>query len=143
MAPPPANGKSGAPANGSPTRTAAKAGGASAGPTYSRGNSNGKAGKSAVDASPSRTVFLAVTETDDAVSDAQLLREVIGVILDFPGKDRVNLTIRTGGRRVVMELPVVSTGYCQDLKQRLETLLGPDSVALEDKNGSNEEDAPV
>ena len=100
-------------------------------------------GKSANGESHSRTVFLGVTETDDAASDAQLLREVIGVILDYPGKDRVNLEIHTGGRKVVMELPVVSTGYCQDLKQRLEVLLGADTVALADRNAAYEANLPV
>ena len=97
----------------------------------------GKPGKSADGDSSSRTVFLGVTETDDAASDAQLLREVIGVILDFPGKDRVNLEIRTGGRKVILDLPVVSTGYCPDLKQRLEELLGTGTVMLADKNGAD------
>ena len=59
-----------------------------------------------------------------------LLREVIGVILEYPGRDKVNLEIRTAGKRVLMELPVVSTGYCDPLRERLEDLLGPDTVAV-------------
>ena len=138
-----ANGKSATPANGSSTLAATKSGAASASPGSNRGTANGGAGNSSNDHTPSRTVLLGVTETDDAASDAQLLREVIGVILDFPGKDRVNLEIRTGGRKVLLELPVVSTGYCPDLKLRLEELLGPGSVALGDKNGSNKANLPV
>ena len=107
------------------------------------GNSTRRSSKIIIDESPSRTVYLGVTETADAASDAQLLREVIGVILDFPGKDKVNLAIRTGGRKVVMELPVVSTGYCPDLKQRLEALLGTDTVALSEKNGAYGVNVPV
>ena len=84
-----------------------------------------------------------LAESDDAVEDAQLLREVIGVLLDYPGKDRVNLEIHTGGRKVLMELPVVSTSYCQDMKQRLELLLGPDKVCLEDPSGLHEADMPA
>ena len=82
-----------------------------------------------------RVVSLGVTETDDIAADAHLLREVIGVLLEYPGKDRVNLAIRTGGRRVVMELPVVSTGYCTGLQERLEAMLGPNSVALANDPG--------
>ena len=77
-----------------------------------------------------RLVQLAVTESDDPQHDAMLLREVIGVILEYPGRDKVNLDIRTPGRRVVMELPVVSTGFCDPLRERLEVLLGPDTVAV-------------
>ncbi|PKB73481.1 MAG: DNA polymerase III subunit alpha [SAR202 cluster bacterium Io17-Chloro-G7] len=123
-----ANGKAATLANGNRSRSVGKAGSASNG-----------GGKPVIDQSYPRTVLLGVTETDDALSDTQLLREVIGVILDYPGKDRVNLNIYTGGRRVVMELPVVSTGYCQDLQVRLESLLGPGTVSLEDKHGAHDE----
>ena len=77
-----------------------------------------------------RLVSLGVTESDDPARDALLLREVIGVILEYPGRDRVNLSIRTGGKRVLLDLPVVSTGYCESLHERLEDLLGPDTVAV-------------
>ena len=90
--------------------------------------------------SHARTVSLGVVESDDPTEDAHLLREVIGVLLEYPGTDRVNLEIHTGGGRVVMELPVVSTGYCEELCQRLGTLLGPDRVRL---LGGIGDDAPV
>ena len=64
-----------------------------------------------------------------------MLREVIRMLLEYPGKDRVNLEIHTGGRRVVMELPVVSTGYCEELRGRLEELLGANSVLLQAPTG--------
>ena len=64
-----------------------------------------------------RLVRLIVTE-DEQKHDANTLREVIGVMLEYPGRDRVNLEIRTDGRRVLMEMPVVSTGYCDDLRDR-------------------------
>jgi hypothetical protein len=71
------------------------------------------------------------------------LREVIQVLLEYPGKDRVNLQIHTSTRRVLMELPVVSTGYCTELKERLEELLGADSVALQQLESSPQlEQAP-
>jgi DNA polymerase-3 subunit alpha len=77
-----------------------------------------------------RTLSLGLTESEDASGDAHRLREVVRLMLEYPGRDRVNLEIRTGGRRVVMELPVVSTGYCEELQQRLVELLGPDAVQL-------------
>ena len=77
-----------------------------------------------------KLVSLGVTESDDPARDALLLREVIGVMLEYPGRDRVNLDIKTSGKRVLMDLPVVSTGYCEGLHQRLEEILGPDTVAV-------------
>ena len=109
---------------------------------YAKGNGNGHAnanGQGQVAESPghaapmpssNRLVQLAVTESEDPQHDAMLLREVIGVILEYPGRDKVNLEIRTSGKRVLLELPVVSTGYCDPLRERLEDLLGPDTVAV-------------
>ena len=115
------NGKVGASANASRT-----------------GRNNGQQPKETVVATADRhrVVTLGVTETDDAAGDAQLLREVIGILLEYPGKDRINLGIHTGSRKVVMELPVVSIGFCDGLRQRLEALLGPDAVELNNGPGS-------
>jgi DNA polymerase-3 subunit alpha len=88
----------------------------------------------------SRTLSLGVTESGNAAADTNLLREVIGVLLEFPGKDKVSLEIRTGGRKVVMDFPVVSTGYCDGLRNRLEALLGPYSVVLQGPPGPSVED---
>ena len=84
---------------------------------------------------PQKVVRLAVTESEDPSRDAHLLREVIGVLLEYPGRDRVNLDIRTGERLVRMDLPVVSTGYSERLHSRLEELLGPDTVAVHQELG--------
>ena len=80
----------------------------------------------------SRTLSLAVKESDNATDDAHLLREVIGVLLEYTGHDRVNIDIQTGAGRVLMELPVVSTSYCEELGQRLSVLLGAGSLHLHD-----------
>jgi hypothetical protein len=108
------------------------------GDTYSSGNvhpnGNGIKKKSAaVMAAPAivRSVIIAIKDSDNAIEDAHLLREVIQVLLEYPGKDRVNLQIHTSTRKVLMELPVVSTGYCSELNDRLERMLGVDSVALQ------------
>ena len=100
------------------------------------GNGHGHAGGNGGAAAPAppgnaaRLLQLVVTETDDPHHDAMLLREVIGVILEYPGRDRVNLDIRSPGRRVLLDMPVVSTGYCEPLNRRLEELLGADTVTV-------------
>ena len=77
-----------------------------------------------------RTVSLVVKESSNATDDAHLLREVIGVLLEYSGHDRVNLDINTGAGRVIMDLPVVNTSYCEELDHRLTALLGEESVRL-------------
>ena len=91
----------------------------------------------------SRIVSLAISESADPVEDAHRLREVIQVLLEYPGKDRVNLQIQTGGKRVLMELPVVSTGYTEELKVRLERLLGFDTVDLLPEPDPERDSVPV
>ena len=103
---------------------------------------DGQAGPTTVSIASMRTVFVGISESDDPVEDAHLLREVISLLLEYPGKDRVNLEIHTGGRRVVMDLPVVSTGYCEDLRLRLEGLLGSNSVLLHGSDGPDVDDVP-
>ena len=100
-------------------------------------NSEGGANGVSFNVGDHRTIILGVTESDDPASDAYVLREVIGVLLEYPGKDRVNLRINTGGRNVMMELPVVTTGCCESLKGRLEALLGPQTVTMEREPGLN------
>ena len=109
------------------------------------------AGNGAINGNPSpvqsRIVSLAISESADALKDAYLLKEVIQVLLEYPGKDRVNLQIQTGGKRVLMELPVVSTGYSEELKVRLERLLGSETVELlpaaHSHSGLNRDSIPV
>jgi len=93
--------------------------------------------------SESRTVALKIKESSDAIEDAYLLREVVQVLLEYPGKDRVNLRIQTGGKQVVMELPVISTGYTEEMKSRLEILLGLNSVELQSPHLVSESSIPV
>ena len=119
-------------------RNSARQNGNGNGAGYANGNGNGNGqganGESnghgaAVSPASNRLVRLIVTEDDDK-HDANTLREVIGVMLEYPGRDRVNLEIRTSGLRVLLDMPVVSTGYCDDLRERVEDILGPDTVAV-------------
>ncbi len=81
-------------------------------------------------------LIISMVESDDAEEDAHLLREAIRTLLEYSGADRVHLEIFTrnegGGKRVLLDLPMITTGYCSELRQRLEELLGADSVRVED-----------
>ncbi len=128
------NGKAAHHANGSDKSSAPSAERQGPGASNGIGASNG---------GRSRVLRLGVTESDNPTADAQLLREAIGLLLEYPGKDRVNIAIRAAGRKVLLDLPVVSTGFCPDLQRGLEVLLGPNAVALETKPGLQETDLPV
>ncbi len=54
----------------------------------------------------------------------------MGMLLEFPGADRVCLDIHTEGGRVRMDLPAVTTGYCPELEERLMGTLGSGAVEV-------------
>ena len=118
-------------------------------PAKAHGNGNGNekkaqapAAESGADSNGGRAVLLEINESENAIEDAHVLREVIQVLLEYPGKDRVNLRIHTQGKWVLMECPVVSVEYCPELKERLQPLLGEDSVSLQDAAIRETEDVP-
>ena len=78
-----------------------------------------------------RLVTLTVSSTDQPDEDVKLLREAVGLLLDHPGTDAVDLQINTPGKRVLMELPTVSTHYSETMKEQIEELLGPGAVKLQ------------
>ena len=79
-----------------------------------------------------RSVLISLAESEDAGEDAHLLREVIRTLLEYSGTDRVHLQISTNGKRVLMDLPMVTTSYCPKLHQRIEEQLGAGCVQVED-----------
>ena len=141
MPPPSANGNGKHRANGNNGAASAASNGVSSNGAAANGHKNGSAGgqqassrqpaeEKTSNGAGSRTVSLAVKESDNAREDAHLLREVIGVLLEYSGHDRVNLDIKTVAGRVLMELPTVSTSYCEELDRRVSELLGAESVRL-------------
>ena len=72
-------------------------------------------------------VLIKMAETDDAEEDRFRLRQAIRVMLEYTGEDRVYLELYLKeGKRVLMEIPTVSTGSCDELQGRLRELLGED-----------------
>ena len=80
--------------------------------------------------SPQRVLLIGLAESGHANEDAHLLHEVLRTCLEYPGTDKVNLEICTGGRRVLLDVPIVATDYCPELQQRLEKLVGTGKLTL-------------
>ncbi len=69
-------------------------------------------------------VLIKMTETDDPDEDRYLLRQAIRVMLEYTGEDKVYLELNLkDARRVLMEIPTVSTAVCPELQQRVQALL--------------------
>ena len=76
------------------------------------------------------TLLVSLVESGKADDDAHMLREAFRTMLEYSGNDRVQLEIRTDVKRVLLEMPRITTGYCPELQERLEGLLGAGSVQL-------------
>ena len=89
-------------------------------------------------ATPSKTVgrelgvLIKMTETDDAEEDRYRLRQAIRVMLEYTGEDKVYLELNLKEeRRVLMEIPTVSTAVCEELQQRVQDILREDETCCE------------
>ena len=58
------------------------------------------------------------------------LREVVKLLLNYPGGCRVALRIKTDGKTVIGELPFVSVEYCPELRQEMVALVGETGVEM-------------
>ena len=82
------------------------------------------------------TLVLTLVESESG-EDTHLLREAVGILLEYPGSDRVHVEITTGGKRVLLDLPMITTGYCPELQRRLDDLLGAGSLRVENQGIEN------
>lgn len=93
--------------------------------TAERMNGDAKAETNGTASRQQRTVIIDMRETGDSEEDSHLLRSAMQLLLEFPGQDRVHLAISWQGKRTVVEMPIVTTHYCEALEERLAALMGP------------------
>ena len=113
------------PANGAsrPNRPAA-----SARTTFGNGASSPANG--APEPARNRTLQLTMEESANQEQDASLLQNTVEAMLEFPGEDRVLLNILSNSKQVCIDMPF-AVKFCPELQQRLEELLGPESINVE------------
>jgi DNA polymerase-3 subunit alpha len=77
-------------------------------------------------------VLINLSETDRPDEDARFLRGLLQLLLEFPGNDGVDLVILSQGKRWRLEMPIITTGYCPELRQLLIEKLGSqDAVSVQ------------
>ncbi|MFB0558982.1 MAG: DNA polymerase III subunit alpha [Dehalococcoidales bacterium] len=79
----------------------------------------------------SRRLVISISQTSDEASDIAYLNKLIDIIKDFPGQDRVNLSVISGEKVINLKLSNIYTNYCPELHQRLVELVGEDGLRLE------------
>ena len=53
-------------------------------------------------------MMIKLEETEDSIEDAHKLRESVKIMLEYPGQCKVNFKIKTVGKVVILDLPVVT-----------------------------------
>ena len=77
-------------------------------------------------------VLVQMVETDQPDEDRYRLRQAIRVMLEYTGEDKVYLELNLKeGRKVLMEIPTVSTAVCDELQQRVQDVLLQDESCTE------------
>ena len=119
VAPPPsarANGRNGASGSSNGARNGGRPAPQTPAPP-ANGNGNGNGHSNGRDAG----VLVKMTETDQPDDDRYRLRQAIRVMLEYTGDDKVYLELSLKeDRRVLMEIPTISTGFCAELQERVQ-----------------------
>ncbi|MBF8268200.1 MAG: polymerase subunit alpha, partial [Dehalococcoidia bacterium] len=98
----------------------------------SRGQSNGTLKQARVVSHPPLSkLWIRLEESSHPGEDEYLLREVVRLLLNYPGSWPVALKIKTDGKLVRGELSFLSVRYCQELHQGLVAMVGEGGVEVE------------
>jgi len=74
---------------------------------------------------------LTLRSTGDRTRDTRRLRRVHGLLTSYPGEDKFAFRIYESERRIHLEFPNDTTGYCPALEDQLLELLGVGAVQVE------------
>jgi len=80
---------------------------------------------------PNRRLVINLNQTDDEGEDKKNLHRIIAALKSFPGKDEVKLVVINDEKTVNFKLPGITTGYGEELHQRLAELVGEGKFRLE------------
>ncbi len=77
-----------------------------------------------------RHLIININQSDDAEKDVECLREVMNLLKNYPGQDKVSLTIVSGGETTNLEIPEITINYCSEIEGELGNILGKDNLGL-------------
>ncbi len=88
-----------------------------------------------VPASSNRRLVISLKHTGDEKADINKFRLITGVLKDFPGDDEVGLVVDNTKKVYKLKLSTTRINYCPDLHRRLASVIGEESLKLEEKEG--------
>ena len=98
-----------------------------------RANGTAKQANGTSPAPPAMKLWIGLEESDHPGQDEHLLREVVRLLLNYPGDCPVALRIKTNGKMVRGELPFAAVRYCDELHRELASMVGEGKVEVENR----------
>jgi DNA polymerase-3 subunit alpha len=88
-------------------------------------------------AKETKTVVITIPETQDQASDKKLLYQVLELLIEFEGDDKVQLEIQTSLKLSTVVFDQIETTHCPGLVEKMQMLLGPHSLKLKISGSQN------
>jgi len=80
-----------------------------------------------------RYLRITIRRTGEQKRDSERLGQVHSLLQSYEGDDRFSFYLVSDGRRVQLDFPNVTTGYCPALKEALAGMLGAGAIRVEDQ----------
>jgi DNA-directed DNA polymerase III PolC len=81
---------------------------------------------------PQRWLMIYFKRSDDAERDRRKLLRLHGILTSYPGKDRFTIVLEDNKQSYSMEFPNHTTGYCEDLKKDVLSIVGEANLEVFD-----------
>ncbi len=84
------------------------------------------------DGLPQRLITIYLRPSGDIARDRRRIKNVYGILISHPGKDRFSFYVTEEGRRHLIDFPNDSTRICVEMLDRLKKLLGSEDWRIEE-----------
>ncbi|MGQ9545701.1 MAG: DNA polymerase III subunit alpha [Dehalococcoidia bacterium] len=78
-----------------------------------------------------RRVTIDINQSDDAQKDIGRLRRVMDILKNYPGRDKVSLTLVGDDEVTNLEIPETTVNYCPELAKELSEIVGQGNLRVE------------
>jgi hypothetical protein len=80
---------------------------------------------------PPRMVTIVVRASKDKARDILRIRRIHGMLLSYPGDDKFAIYLIENGKGIRLEFPSDTTHFSDELRLRLESVVGSENIKVE------------
>jgi len=78
-----------------------------------------------------RHLIININQTDETEKDVEYFYKIINILKNYPGQDKVSLSVVSEGEVTKLEMPEMTINYCPELASELNNILGEVNLRLE------------